>query len=284
MRAEPDVLAPLRHGAGGARGGRARGHGRGLRRRGARHRLQVPRLPPAGAAARACGARSTSFRDRARVARASWRAAWRRTSAGTASAAGYEALFERLLADAGPLRRAARRFPAARAGAPASRHATPRRSSTTSSRRARAHRAAARAARSGSSEDDEKLVPLANVGGAAPTPLGLDSGGDLPGPRATTSANLVRAGAAGGSPEVGRGPRARERGRGDRGAAGERSSRGARRGAAAATRGRAAARLEPASLVVALAVQVAELVQQRDPHLLARARAGRARSGARFFR
>ena len=31
-------------------------------------------------------------------------------------------------------------------------------------------------------EDDEKLVPLANVGGAAPTPLGLDSGGNLPGP------------------------------------------------------------------------------------------------------
>ncbi len=30
-------------------------------------------------------------------------------------------------------------------------------------------------------EDDEKLVPLANVGGAAPTPLGMDSGGDLPG-------------------------------------------------------------------------------------------------------
>ncbi|HEX9050533.1 MAG TPA: hypothetical protein VF841_08385 [Anaeromyxobacter sp.] len=30
-------------------------------------------------------------------------------------------------------------------------------------------------------EQDEKLVPLGNVGGAAPTPLGLDSGGDLPG-------------------------------------------------------------------------------------------------------
>lgn len=29
--------------------------------------------------------------------------------------------------------------------------------------------------------DDEKVVPLANVGGAAPTPGG-DSGGDLPGP------------------------------------------------------------------------------------------------------
>lgn len=32
-----------------------------------------------------------------------------------------------------------------------------------------------------SEEDDEKLVPLTNVGGAAPTPLGLDSGGNLPG-------------------------------------------------------------------------------------------------------
>ena len=31
-------------------------------------------------------------------------------------------------------------------------------------------------------EDGEKLVPLSNVGGAAPTPLGLDSGGNLPGP------------------------------------------------------------------------------------------------------
>jgi hypothetical protein len=31
-------------------------------------------------------------------------------------------------------------------------------------------------------EDDEKLVPVTNVGGAAPTALGLDSGGDLPGP------------------------------------------------------------------------------------------------------
>jgi hypothetical protein len=31
-------------------------------------------------------------------------------------------------------------------------------------------------------EDDEKLVPISNVGGAAPTPLGLDSGGNLPGP------------------------------------------------------------------------------------------------------
>jgi hypothetical protein len=32
-------------------------------------------------------------------------------------------------------------------------------------------------------EDDEKLVPHSNVGGAAPTALGLDSGGNLPGPR-----------------------------------------------------------------------------------------------------
>jgi hypothetical protein len=31
-------------------------------------------------------------------------------------------------------------------------------------------------------EDDEKLVPLSNVGGATPTPLGMDSGGNLPGP------------------------------------------------------------------------------------------------------
>lgn len=31
-------------------------------------------------------------------------------------------------------------------------------------------------------ESDEKLVPLENVGGAAPTPLGLDSGGNFPGP------------------------------------------------------------------------------------------------------
>jgi hypothetical protein len=30
-------------------------------------------------------------------------------------------------------------------------------------------------------EDDGKLVPQANVGGAAPTALGLDSGGNLPG-------------------------------------------------------------------------------------------------------
>ena len=30
-------------------------------------------------------------------------------------------------------------------------------------------------------EDEERLVPASNVGGAAPTPLGLDSGGDLPG-------------------------------------------------------------------------------------------------------
>jgi hypothetical protein len=30
--------------------------------------------------------------------------------------------------------------------------------------------------------DDEKLVPMGNVGGAAPTERGLDSGGNLPGP------------------------------------------------------------------------------------------------------
>lgn len=30
-------------------------------------------------------------------------------------------------------------------------------------------------------EDEEKVVPLTNVGGAAPTPLGLDSGGNSPG-------------------------------------------------------------------------------------------------------
>lgn len=29
--------------------------------------------------------------------------------------------------------------------------------------------------------DDEKVVPMSNVGGAAPTALGLDSGGDFPG-------------------------------------------------------------------------------------------------------
>ncbi len=38
-----------------------------------------------------------------------------------------------------------------------------------------------RDARERGEEDDEKLVPLSNVGGAAPTPLGLDSGGNLPG-------------------------------------------------------------------------------------------------------
>jgi hypothetical protein len=30
-------------------------------------------------------------------------------------------------------------------------------------------------------EDGERLVPLSNVGGAAPSPHGRDSGGDLPG-------------------------------------------------------------------------------------------------------
>ncbi len=38
-------------------------------------------------------------------------------------------------------------------------------------------------------DDDDKVVPMANVGGAAPTRLGLDSGGDLPGP-ADDLANL----------------------------------------------------------------------------------------------
>lgn len=32
-------------------------------------------------------------------------------------------------------------------------------------------------------DEDDKLVPEGNVGGAAPTPAGLDSGGDLPGPQ-----------------------------------------------------------------------------------------------------
>lgn len=31
-------------------------------------------------------------------------------------------------------------------------------------------------------EREERVVPLSNVGGAAPTRLGQDSGGDLPGP------------------------------------------------------------------------------------------------------
>ncbi len=31
-------------------------------------------------------------------------------------------------------------------------------------------------------QEDEKLVPMSNVGGAAPTSRGHDSGGDLPGP------------------------------------------------------------------------------------------------------
>jgi hypothetical protein len=38
--------------------------------------------------------------------------------------------------------------------------------------------------------DDEKLVPIANVGGAAPTSAGLDSGGKLPG-REDDLANLA---------------------------------------------------------------------------------------------
>ncbi len=32
-------------------------------------------------------------------------------------------------------------------------------------------------------DDGDRLVPMANVGGAAPTPLGGDSGGDWPGPQ-----------------------------------------------------------------------------------------------------
>ncbi len=31
-------------------------------------------------------------------------------------------------------------------------------------------------------DDDDRLVPSTNIGGAAPTPRGMDSGGDLPGP------------------------------------------------------------------------------------------------------
>ncbi len=31
-------------------------------------------------------------------------------------------------------------------------------------------------------ERDERVVPLSNMGGAAPTRLGNDSGGDMPGP------------------------------------------------------------------------------------------------------
>jgi hypothetical protein len=31
-------------------------------------------------------------------------------------------------------------------------------------------------------DEEDKLVPEGNVGGAAPTTAGLDSGGDLPGP------------------------------------------------------------------------------------------------------
>ena len=38
-----------------------------------------------------------------------------------------------------------------------------------------------RTGRERASEEDEKVVPLGNVGGAAPTPLGADSGGNLPG-------------------------------------------------------------------------------------------------------
>lgn len=38
-----------------------------------------------------------------------------------------------------------------------------------------------RSAHERTEEDDEKLVPLSNVGGASPTPLGGDSGGNFPG-------------------------------------------------------------------------------------------------------
>jgi hypothetical protein len=39
-----------------------------------------------------------------------------------------------------------------------------------------------RPARTLEEEDGDRLVPSTNVGGATPTPLGLDSGGNLPGP------------------------------------------------------------------------------------------------------
>ena len=39
-------------------------------------------------------------------------------------------------------------------------------------------------------ERDERVVPLSNVGGAAPTRLGNDSGGDMPGPE-DDLANLI---------------------------------------------------------------------------------------------
>jgi hypothetical protein len=42
-------------------------------------------------------------------------------------------------------------------------------------------RPSGRSARERLDEDDEKLVPHGNVGGAAPTALGLDSGGNPPG-------------------------------------------------------------------------------------------------------
>jgi hypothetical protein len=38
-----------------------------------------------------------------------------------------------------------------------------------------------RAARGADELDEDRVVPQSNVGGAAPTPLGQDSGGDLPG-------------------------------------------------------------------------------------------------------
>jgi hypothetical protein len=39
-----------------------------------------------------------------------------------------------------------------------------------------------RMARERIEEEDGKVVPLSNVGGAAPTAVGLDSGGNFPGP------------------------------------------------------------------------------------------------------
>ncbi len=40
----------------------------------------------------------------------------------------------------------------------------------------------ARPRRREATEDDDRIVPLENVGGAVPTARGLDSGGDLAGP------------------------------------------------------------------------------------------------------
>jgi hypothetical protein len=51
-------------------------------------------------------------------------------------------------------------------------------------------------------DDDERLVPLSNVGGAAHTPSGSDSGGDPPGADEELS-NLAEAEPPAESPEVG---------------------------------------------------------------------------------